>query len=488
MSVLARMHGQVWAISPEALEALASVDIAEAAAQGWGPETEATDRPYGFAAPGVALVKVQGVLVPQPSFWGMLFGGETSYASIRDAVEMADADPAVACIVLQIASPGGLVEGAASTAQAIHDTAKPVTAYVTGQALSAAYWLASAADRIVASPTADAGSLGVCVSVVDCSAAERRQGVARVDFVSSLSPRKNANPLEDEAAANDLQQLVDDKALVFLGDVARFRGLADADAVAEAYGGGAVIAAGRAVGMGLIDAVARDMPLSPAHQPENTDPAAAGMEDGLNIKRNGPRADADTGAGEAGEDVVDEPTAAEGEEIEDERDARIATLEEENEKLREQIESMDHDDEDDEDEAAALATRIADLEAKNAELEDGARIERAQSAGKLGCDGASVSKALRLLANDRKHGSAFFAEHVEGLKAGSVVPVGPRVSHGGQPPAPASDEVGARRQVQALAKENGVSFAAQMTALRHSEDPAEQDLAAALDSPQRKGA
>jgi ClpP class serine protease len=54
---------------------------------------------------------------------------------------------------VNIDSPGGEVNGANELAQAIYDARgkKPIVAYVGGAGASAAYWVASAADRVVAS-------------------------------------------------------------------------------------------------------------------------------------------------------------------------------------------------------------------------------------------------------------------------------------------------------------------------------------------------
>jgi ClpP class serine protease len=58
------------------------------------------------------------------------------------------------------------VNGANELAQAIYEArgTKPIVAYVGGSGASAAYWIASAADRIVVSPTAVLGSIGVQVA------------------------------------------------------------------------------------------------------------------------------------------------------------------------------------------------------------------------------------------------------------------------------------------------------------------------------------
>ena len=428
---------------PERLRALSS-----ASAQARLPLT-ADARTYSVAG-RTASVGIRGALTPRSSLLGLL-GLESNYGDVAAAVALADADDSVDSIRLDISSPGGLVEGAASAAEAIARAVKPVTAYVEGECCSAAYWLASAADRIVASPTAEVGCLGVCVSVVDYSDALAAEGIRRVDFVSSQTPRKLADPTTDEAAASDLQANVDDKAAVFLGAVARYRGLADADEVARRYGGGATMSAQRALDAGLIDAIALTAPLGAL---DNT-PASC---------RDGGPMDRDRSArAEAGEtteagDAIDAILPAEAEEMEveveegptvDELLAKIASLEEE---LRQATEG-------EVEEAAALRRRVADLE-------DERRIERAQASGKLETNPDAVKRARAFLANDRAHGSTFFAAEVEARSPGSLVPVGQRLSHGAS--VDAGDEVGdLRRSLHEAAKANGTNFAAELRALRH---------------------
>ena len=115
---------------------------------------------------GVATIPITGPLVRHASMMTDI-SGATSYAQIRKDLQAAIDSPAVRAIVLAIDSPGGEVNGVSELATAIGEAnkAKPVTAYVGGTAASAAYWLASAADSIVVSPTAGLGSIGAVLAV-----------------------------------------------------------------------------------------------------------------------------------------------------------------------------------------------------------------------------------------------------------------------------------------------------------------------------------
>ncbi len=59
-------------------------------------------------------------------------------------------NPAISNIILHIDSPGGMVTGVHECAEMIYQARgkKPMTAYVSGMAASAAYWLASAVMKL----------------------------------------------------------------------------------------------------------------------------------------------------------------------------------------------------------------------------------------------------------------------------------------------------------------------------------------------------
>jgi ClpP class serine protease len=79
---------------------------------------------------------------------------DSDYSQIRANVCRALADPNAKTVDLVIDSPGGSVLGLPETADAIRaaNHVKPVRAFVTGIAASAAYWLASQASTITLTP------------------------------------------------------------------------------------------------------------------------------------------------------------------------------------------------------------------------------------------------------------------------------------------------------------------------------------------------
>ena len=115
----------------------------------------------------IAQIEISGVLTKNPSFFFSFFsgGGSTSYSEIVDAIGIAEADESVDEIELFIDSPGGRLDGMEDAINAIRETEKPIIAIVDGNAASAGFAIAAAADKIFATRKTDMiGSIGVVQS------------------------------------------------------------------------------------------------------------------------------------------------------------------------------------------------------------------------------------------------------------------------------------------------------------------------------------
>lgn len=224
------LGGEPWAMEPEALLAMARrLSSAEPSAGPRTPTTESPPRePYELRG-STAVIRIEGVLMRRPSFWAELFGMRTaSLPEIRQAVERAADDARARTILLRIDSPGGQARGVLEVANAIYDARarKRVEALVDGMAASGAYWLASQAHEITASPDAVIGSIGVYQVWEDSSKAAEREGI--VVHVLRSGEHKGAGepgaPMTPVHLAG-LQQLVDGMGDLFLAAVERGRRL-----------------------------------------------------------------------------------------------------------------------------------------------------------------------------------------------------------------------------------------------------------------------
>jgi len=203
---------------------------------------------------GIAVIEIAGTLVHRGAWIGQS-SGLTSYEGIAAQLQAALGDPAIRGIALDIDSFGGEVAGAFDLADRIRAARaqKPVHAFVADHALSAAYALASQADRIILPRTGAVGSIGVVAMHSDMSGALDQKGIA-VTLIHAGARKIDANPyqplpeavrariageLEDlrqlfaETVAEgrgrrlDTQRALSTEAAVFRGEAAVFAGLAD---------------------------------------------------------------------------------------------------------------------------------------------------------------------------------------------------------------------------------------------------------------------
>lgn len=174
---------------------------------------------------GIAVIAIQGTLVQKLNSLRP-YSGMTGYNGIRQAFLTAIDDPEVKGICLDIDSPGGEVAGCFDLADEIYKARgeKPIHAILTENAYSAAYALASAADRICVPRTGGVGSVGVITMHVDWSQHIKDEGLA-VTIITFGSRKAESNPyraLSDEAAAairHDITQMGE----LFVSTVARNR-------------------------------------------------------------------------------------------------------------------------------------------------------------------------------------------------------------------------------------------------------------------------
>ena len=209
------------------------------------------------AKPTVAVINVDGELVdgrggPQfLPFGASTVGGDTIAAALREAA----ADESVSAIVLRVNSPGGSVTASETLWREVKRARKrgtPVVASMGAVAASGGYYIAVAADAIVASPATITGSIGVITGKLVIRDLLERLGVgldtvrtnANADAWSIESPftpeqRAHREAEADQVYADFLQRVADGRNLtteavervargrVWTGADAHERGLVD---------------------------------------------------------------------------------------------------------------------------------------------------------------------------------------------------------------------------------------------------------------------
>ncbi len=254
--IVSAITRQPWAITPEGLDlvlGIAQRRISDPQAVLASP-VERREGGRIHMRDGVAVISVMGPIFPRADFFANI-SGATNIETLGLRFGEALAAPDVRGIVLHIDSPGGQITGVHEFAEQVFAARniKPVVAYISGAGASAAYWIASAAGRVVADATAVLGSIGVVAAWTDEKEARRSQGLTDYEVVSSQSPNKRLDPASVEGR-DALQRLLDATADIFIADVARNRGC-DAARVTAQFGRGGVMLAADAVKAGMADAV-----------------------------------------------------------------------------------------------------------------------------------------------------------------------------------------------------------------------------------------
>lgn len=262
--LLSAFVAEPWAIQREKLGMLADVIVARADGDKLVPAEMAAAISDARAAEiadidgKVAVIPVYGVLSQKMDLMSALSGG-TSYAGIKKALHSALSNEDVKAVVLDIDSPGGTVPGTeelAAEIRAIRGGEKPIIAQVNSLAASAAYWIASAADEIVVTPSGRAGSIGVYTAHDDVSAALEKRGIKRT-FIYAGKHKVEGNetePLGKDALAH-IQESVNRSYNRFVSAVAEGRGTT-AGKVEDGYGQGRVFYAESLMDRGMVDRVA----------------------------------------------------------------------------------------------------------------------------------------------------------------------------------------------------------------------------------------
>ncbi|HII29897.1 signal peptide peptidase SppA [Candidatus Woesearchaeota archaeon CG08_land_8_20_14_0_20_47_9] len=198
----------------------------------------------------VALIRIEGAITSaEPSTFekGLAYSDD-----IVSQIERADANTEIKAIILAINSPGGAPVASEEIARAVEQSNKTVVAWIRDIGTSGAYWAASSADIIVASPVSVTGSVGVIASYLEFSGLMEMYGVSYQRLVSGSfkdtgSPFRNMTPEEEELYNKQISLMRDH----FLGSVAANRGLSLSDANkladARAYTGA------QAKELGLVD-------------------------------------------------------------------------------------------------------------------------------------------------------------------------------------------------------------------------------------------
>jgi protease IV len=188
---------------------------------------------FSLGGKQVALIRVEGVITSDRGSSG-LFGGSSAGAErIIDILEDFRKDDGVKSAVIRINSPGGSAAGSQEVYQEIQKVrkdGKKITVSMGDVAASGGYYIASAADRIMADQATMTGSIGVIMHASDMHELYNKIGI-RFDTIKTGQFKdigSNTRPMTPQEKQL-LQNLVNDVFEQFIADVSAGRKLPVAD-------------------------------------------------------------------------------------------------------------------------------------------------------------------------------------------------------------------------------------------------------------------
>lgn len=208
----------------------------------------------GIPAGVIAVIPVKGAILKEDNC-----GDAGSMTRARQLNNLSNNDN-VSSVILLFDSPGGMVDGTQTFADAINNAKakKPVLGFVEdGKAASAAYWFASQCTELYAShETSSVGSIGVFVRLLDVKPAYAAAGFVIHEIYADGSDEKNL-PYKEALDAN--YELIKTEMLnpirkAFVSAVKAGRGSKIDTSVADPFKG-KMFGAKEAIKIGLIDGI-----------------------------------------------------------------------------------------------------------------------------------------------------------------------------------------------------------------------------------------
>jgi protease-4 len=213
---------------------------------------------FGEDGPKIVQLEIEGLITEAPRRGPTpLYPGESLVARLREALDRAEEDHDVAALLLRIQSPGGTVSASETVYHEIlqwkERTGRPVVAHLEGFATSGAYYVAMAADEVIAHPTTVTGSIGVLFAGINVSGLMEKLGIENQTLTGGTykdtgSPFRPMLPGERA----QIQSVIDDFHTRFREVVDQGRANLD-QATVDTLSDGRIFSAGQAFEFGLVD-------------------------------------------------------------------------------------------------------------------------------------------------------------------------------------------------------------------------------------------
>jgi protease-4 len=217
------------------------------------------DETWSFGSGDVKVVRIPLDGVIMRSEEGGLFSARSDMVeNILTQVRVAEHDPDMRAIILEVNSPGGGVTPSDEIYNALRKfrESRPdrrIVVFIRDLGASGAYYASMAADCIIAEPTAVIGSIGVIMQSMNFQGLSEKVGIKDVTIKSGAN-KDMLNPFRavDTNQVALLQTLIDEMQSRFRGIVANARKL---DPTAPDLFDGRIFSASNALDKGLIDEI-----------------------------------------------------------------------------------------------------------------------------------------------------------------------------------------------------------------------------------------
>jgi len=196
-------------------------------------------------------IRLEGIISAE-SYSNLLGGGSVTPEEIMSQIDEAEANPGVKAILLRINSPGGSAAASQEIFEEIGKIEKPVVVSVSETCASGAYYIASAADKIIANRSSSVGSIGVIIQIPNYEDLYEKLGIKYTTIKEGKykdvgSPDRPITSEELKLFEAQLEEVNKQ----FISDVAEARGM-DIEKVEE-LATGWVFLGTEALELGLID-------------------------------------------------------------------------------------------------------------------------------------------------------------------------------------------------------------------------------------------
>ena len=211
--------------------------------------------PGTISSDHIVIIPLYGEITIDQSNSGLINSQKVVADDIISQLREAEQDSSVKAIVLEINSPGGSAVASSEIAETVKSLNKTTYAIIRDVGASGAYWIASATNKIYASPTSITGSIGVISSYLEFSQLFDKYGVTYERLVAGKykdlgTPFKNLT-LDERAL---LQKKLDRIHQTFINEVVINRNLNQNNI--NKISTGEFFLGTEALDLGLVDALA----------------------------------------------------------------------------------------------------------------------------------------------------------------------------------------------------------------------------------------